>query len=139
MPSVSDLLRTAGVLCLATAILPAHALDCHVRTSPMSPGDIAMSHANYASAEALNGGESNSGPDADRTHAALIRAQLRQSKIADAEKDAVAWSTAQPDNSWALVALAELRWRQARTDDAIQTLDSVRSNDYCNPQAHADL
>ena len=139
MPSVSDLLRTAAALCLATAILPAHALDCHVRTSPMSPGDIAMSHANYASAEALYAGERNSGPDADRTHAALIRAQLRQSKIADAEKDAVAWSTAQPDNSWALVALAELRWRQGRTDDAIQTLDSVRSNDYCNPQAHADL
>ncbi len=68
MPSVSDLLRTAAALCLATAILPAHALDCHVRTSPMSPGDIAMSHANYASAEALYAGERNSGPRR-RSHA----------------------------------------------------------------------
>jgi hypothetical protein len=98
-----------------------------------------MSHSNYAKAETLYADESKSGPDAERTHAALIRAQIRQSKIADAEKDAVAWSTAQPDNSWALVALAEVRWRQGRTDDAIQTLDSIRSNDYCNPQAHADL
>ena len=44
-----------------------------------------------------------------------------------------------PDNSWALVALAEVSWREGRTDDAIQTLDSVRLNDYCNSQAHADL
>ncbi len=139
MPSASIFLRTAAVLCLAGVLLPACALDCHVRTSPMSPGDIAMSHSNYAKAETLYADESKSGPDADRTHAALIRAQIRQSKIADAEKDAVAWSTAQPDNSWALVALAEVRWRQGRTDDAIQTLDSIRSNDYCNPQAHADL
>jgi tetratricopeptide (TPR) repeat protein len=143
MPSVSVFLRAAAALSLAAAILPAHAVDCHVRTSPLSPGDIAMSHGNYAQAEALYAGESQAasqpGPDADRAHAALIRAQLRQSKIADAEKDTVAWSTAQPDNSWALVALAELRWRQGRTDDAIQTLDSIRSNDYCNPQAHADL
>jgi tetratricopeptide (TPR) repeat protein len=139
MPSVSAFARTAAVLCFATAILPAHAVECHARTSPMSPGDIAMSHSNYAKAEALYSDESKSGPDADRTHASLIRAQIRQSKVADAEQNAVAWSTAQPSNSWALVALAEVRWRQGRTDDAIQTLDSIRTNDYCNAQAHADL
>jgi predicted aspartyl protease len=105
----------------------------------MSPGDIAMSHGDFAKAESLYAAESKSGPDADRAHAALIRAQLRQSQIADAEKDAVAWSTAQPTNSWALVALSEVRWRQARADEAIQIVDKVRSSDYCNPQAHADL
>lgn len=146
MPLV-PIFRATVVLGLACAILPAHALECHARTSPMSPGDIAMSHANYAKAEALYADESHaasqpgnqSGPDADRLHAALIRAQIRQSEITDAEKDAVAWSTAQPNNSWALVALAEVRWRQGRTEDAIQTLDSIRTNDYCNAQAHADL
>ena len=145
MPSRSTLLRIAPLLGLTIAI-PALALDCHPRTSPMSPGDIAMSHADYARAESLYADEIRAsqsanppGSDADRAHAALIRAQLRQSKLADAEQNAVAWSTAQPDNSWALIALAELRWRQGRTDDAIQTLDRVRTIDYCNAQAHADL
>ena len=139
MTSLRTLLRVATALCLLTAVLPAHALECHVRTSPMSPGDIAMSHADYAKAETLYADESKSGPDADRAHAALIRALLRQSKIADAEKDAVAWSTAQRNNSWALVALDEVQWREGRPDDALQTLDHIRSTDYCNPQAHADL
>lgn len=139
MPSASILYRAITAACFAFALLPAHALDCHIRTSPMSPGDVAMSHGNYAKAETLYADESKSGPDADRAHAALIRAQIRQSKIADAEKDAVAWSAAQPNNSWALVALAEVRWRQGRPEDAIQILDSIRTNDYCNAQAHADL
>jgi predicted aspartyl protease len=131
-------LRTAVILCLAIAVLPTHALECHVRKSPLSPGDIAMSQADYAKAETLYADESKSGADADRTHAALIRAQLRQSKIADAEKSALAWSTAQPNNPWAFVALAEVQWREGKPDDTIRTLDKVRTLDYCNPQAHAD-
>ena len=146
MPPRSIFLRTAALLCLAAAILPAHALDCNVRTTPLSPADIAMSHGDYAKAEALYADEiqaasqsgNQPGPDADRLHAALIRAQLRQSKLADAEKDAVAWSTAQPNNSWALVALAELQWREGRPNDTIRTIDKIRALDYCNPQAHAD-
>ncbi len=142
MPSASIFLRAAAVLCLAAVLLPAQ------RSRLPSPhlAHVSRRHRDVArelrqGRDALRRREQVCGPDARRArlHAALIRAQLRQSKIADAEKDAVAWSTAQPDNSWALVALAEVRWRQGRTDDAIQTLDSVRSNDYCNPQAHADL
>jgi Flp pilus assembly protein TadD len=146
MPSASILRRAAAVLCLASAILPAHALECHVRKSPLSPGDLALYHGDYAKAETLYVDEiqaaTQSGnqpsPDADRLHAALIRAQLRQSKLADAEKDAVAWSTAQPNNPWALVALSEVQWRQGKPDVTVRTLDKVRTLDYCNPQAHAD-
>jgi len=97
-----------------------------------------MSHSDYAKAETLYADENKSGADADRTHAALIRAQLRQSKINDARKDAVAWSTAQPSNPWALVALAEVQWREGRPDDAIGNLNKARTLDYCNPQSHAD-
>jgi predicted aspartyl protease len=112
----------------------------------MSPGDIAMAHGDYAKAEALYADESQaashsgnqSGPDADRAHTALIRAQLHQSKVAGAQKDALAWSAAQPNNPWALTALAEVQWREGSTDAAIQTLDKVRTIDFCNPQAHAD-
>lgn len=147
MPSVSILLRAAAALCLAAAVLPARALECHVRKSPLSPGDLAMSHADYAKAETFYAGESQAAsqsgdqpnPDAGRLHAALIRAQLRQSKIADAEKDALAWSTAEPNNPWALVALAEVQWREGRPADSVRTLDKVRALDYCNPQAHADV
>lgn len=139
MPSATRLLCASAALCLLASVPSAHALSCTVRTSPMTPGDLAMSHGAYSKAESLYADESKSGPDADRAHAALIRAQLRQSKVDDAEKDAVAWSTAQPTNSWAQVALEEVRWRQARTDDATRILDSVRGADYCNPQAHADL
>ena len=131
-------LRSAAALCLAAAILPARALECHVRKSPLSPGDLAMSQGDYAKAETLYADESKSGPEADRLHAALIRAQIHQSKVADAEKNAVAWSTAQPNNPWALVALAEVRWREGRPEDTVRTLDKVRAIDYCNPQAHAD-
>ena len=146
MPPLSTLFRVATALSFA-ATVSAHALDCHPRTSPMSPGDIAMSHSDYAKAETLyideiraaNQPGNQPGPDADRLHAALIRAQLRQSKVDDADQNASAWATTQPDDSWALVALAEVRWRQGRTDDAIQTLDRIRINDYCNAQAHADL
>jgi hypothetical protein len=97
-----------------------------------------MSHGDYAKAETLYAEEMKSGPDADRTHTALIRAQLHQSKVAEAEKDAVAWSTAQPTNPWALDALAEVQWREGKPEDAIQTLNKVRTIDYCNPQGHAD-
>ena len=145
MPSASTLLRTAAAFCLAAAMFPAHALECHVRNSPLSPADLAMSHGNYARAESLYADELRAGqsanppsPDADRLHAALIRAQLRQSKLADAEKDALAWSTAQPKNPWALVALGEVQWREGRPDDAIQTLNRARAADVCNAQAHAD-
>ena len=131
-------LRSAAALCLAAVILPARALECHVRKSPLTPGDLAMSQGDYAKAETLYADESKSGPEADRLHAALIRAQIHQSKVADAEKNAVAWSTAQPNNPWALVALAEVRWREGRPEDTVRTLDKVRAIDYCNPQAHAD-
>jgi hypothetical protein len=105
----------------------------------MSPGDIAFSHQDYAKAESLYATESESGPDADRAHAALIRAELRQSKIAEAESAALAWTSAQPKDVWAMVALAEVRWREGRPDDAQRMLDAARAADYCNPQAHADL
>ncbi len=113
----------------------------------MSPGDIAMSKRDYARAESLYADESQAaiksgnqpGPDADRLHAALIRAQLRESKIAEAEKDAVSWAAAQPNNSWALVALAEVQWREGKPNEALQTATSIRTIDFCNPQAHADL
>ncbi|HEV2578060.1 MAG TPA: aspartyl protease family protein [Acidobacteriaceae bacterium] len=135
--------RAGSLLCWATLCLlssvPARAITCNVRTSPMTAGDIAMARGDYVKAESLYAGESKSGPEADRTHAALIRAQLRQSKIADAEKDAVAWSTAQPKNPWALVAISEVRWREGRPDDTLRTLETIRTLDYCNPQAHADL
>ena len=137
MSPVPVLLRAAAIVGLSI-VLPAYAVQCHVRNSPLTPGDLAMSHGNYAKAEALYTDEMKSGLEADRLHAALIRAQLRQSKIADAEKDAVAWSTAQPNNSWALVALGEVQWREGRPDDSIQTLDRARAADFCNPQAHAD-
>jgi predicted aspartyl protease len=139
MPTASGLLRIAATaVCLAGAALPSHAISCHIRSSPLSPGDIAMSHGDYAKAETLYAEEMKSGPDADRTHTALIRAQLHQSKVAEAEKDAVAWSTAQPTNPWALDALAEVQWREGKPEDAIQALNKVRTIDYCNPQGHAD-
>jgi predicted aspartyl protease len=97
-----------------------------------------MSHGDYAKAETLYTDESKSGPDADRTHAALIRAQIRQSKVTEAEKNATDWSTAQPNNAWAFVALAEIQWREGRPEDTVRTLDKVRALDYCNPQAHVD-
>ncbi len=105
----------------------------------MSPGDIAFSHGDYAKAESLYMAESKSGPDADSAHAALIRAQLREAKIADAEKDALEWTGAQPKSAWALVAMAEVRWREGRPDEAERILDTVRAMDYCNAQAHADV
>ncbi|HZQ44222.1 MAG TPA: aspartyl protease family protein [Acidobacteriaceae bacterium] len=122
----------------------AHAITCNVRTGPKSPADIAMSEHDYAKAESLYAAESEAatgqpGSEADRLHAGLIRAELRQSKTADAEKDAIAWSTARPKNSWALVALGEVQWREGEVNDTLQTLNSVRRLDYCNPQAHADL
>ena len=146
MPSVSNRLRALAPLCLVAAVVPAHAIECHVRSTPLSPGDLAMAHYDYAKAESLYAAEiqaaSPSGtqpsPDADRLHAALIRAQIRQSEIAAAEKDAAAWSGAQPGNAWALVALGEVQWREGRPDEAIQSLDHARSIDFCNPQAHAD-
>lgn len=147
MPSAPLLLRTLTSLCLVGAALPAYSITCSVRKSPLSPGDIAMAHDNYAQAESLYASESQAAshsgnqpsPEADRLHAALIRAQLRQSKITEAETDAVAWSTAQPKNSWALTAMEEVQWREGKTQDAVHTLTSIRALDFCNPQAHADL
>lgn len=108
----------------------------------MSPADIAMAHGDYAKAETLYASESqaagNLGPDSDRLHAALIRAQLRQSKIAAAEKDALAWLSAQPTNSWALVAVSEVEWRKGQIHETVQTLEKARTLDFCNPQVHAD-
>lgn len=104
----------------------------------MTPGDLALAHGDYARAESLYVTESQSGADADRAHAALIRAQLRQSKVPEAEKEAVAWSTAQPKNAWALIALSEVQWREGRPNDALRTLDTARTLDYCIPQNHAD-
>lgn len=117
----------------------AHAVSCGVRQSPMSAGDIAFSHADYAKAESLYAEESKSGPDADRAHAALIRTELREVKLVEAEKESVAWSTAQPKNSWALVALAEVRWREGRPDEALHLAETLRATDVCNAQAHADV
>jgi predicted aspartyl protease len=110
----------------------------------MSPGDIEMSHDHYEKAEALYAQESQAAKDpgeADRLHAALIRAQLRQSKIDDAEKDAAAWvaaaRTTQPKDAWPLVALAEVQWREGKTDDAIHTISDAHRTDLCNPEVYA--
>lgn len=105
----------------------------------MSAGDTAMAEGEYAKAQELYASESKSGADADRAHDGLIRAELRQSKVADAEKDAAAWAAAQPNNAWALSALAEVQWREGKDADAVNTNTKARSLDYCNPRAHADL
>lgn len=139
MPSALSSLRALAALAVIASALPAYSITCSVRRSPLSPGDIAMAHNDYARAESLYAEESKSGPEADRLHAALIRAQLRQSKIAEAEKDAVAWSDAQPKNSWALTALGEVQWREGKVEDAVHGVYSTRSADPCNPQIHADL
>ena len=131
--------RTFACVCFITTTSTAYSLTCSVRKTPMSAGDIAMAHGDYAKAETLYVDESKSGPDADRAHAALIRAQLRQSKIVDAEQDAVAWSSAQPKNAWARIALGEVQWREAKTEDAVESIYAVRTADFCNPQSHADL
>lgn len=143
MPSIPSLLRLTAALGLF-ASLSAHAITCSVRTSPRSPGDIEMSHRHYDKAESLYAQESQAasqstppGAAADRLHVALIRAQLRESKIPDAEKDAVAWSTAQPKNAWALAALAEVQWREGKSNEAIKTAEAAQAADFCNPEAHA--
>lgn len=112
----------------------------------MTPGDIEMSHDHYEKAEALYAEESAAAKEAgeaDRLHAALIRAQLRQSKIDVAEKDAEAWVAAaratQPKDAWPLVALAEVRWREGKTEDAVASVTAAQKVDLCNPEAHAVL
>jgi predicted aspartyl protease len=119
--------------------LSAHALTCPVRTAPLSPGDLAFAHGDFDKAESLYTAESRhaSGPGVGRLHAALLRAQLRQSKLTEAEDDALAWSSANPKDSWALTALTEVQWREGNVNDALHTLQAALAADPCNPQARA--
>lgn len=139
MPPAPSFLRALAAVSVIACALPACSLTCNVRKSPLSPGDIAMAHNDFAKAESLYTDEIKSSPEADRLHAALIRAQLRQSKVADAEKNAVDWTAAQPKKPWAVVSVAEVDWREGNTDDAIKTLDKLSRMDYCNPFEHALL
>lgn len=139
------------VLCLAAAmavcaVVPAHGISCPVRSSPMTPGDIEMSHRHFDKAEALYAEESGAAKEpgeADRMHEALIRAELRQSKVDVAEKDAVGWVAAAhataPKDAWPLVAMADVEWREGKTDEAIRTIQSAQAADICNPEMHAVL
>lgn len=130
----------AAVLLLAVCTAPAYAVSCRVRTSPLSPADIAMAQGDYAKAATLYDQERKvGGPEGDRTHAAMIRALLRDDKVPAADKEAAAWSNAQPSSAWANVALAEVQWREGRDEDALNSIRKVLSLDPCNPQVHADL
>ncbi len=145
MSSATRFLCLAVGLCMGASI-PAHGVTCHIRTSPMTPGDIEMSHGHFEKAEALYAEESQAakeGGEADRLHEALIRAELRQSKIDVAEQDAVAWvaatRTTQPKDAWPLVAMTEVQWREGKANDAVQTITDADKADPCNPEMHAVL
>lgn len=141
MPQRRYLFAAASALCFTLLCAPmVRAVNCSVRKTALSPGDIAMANRDYASAESLYVRESKAdGPEGDRTHAAYIRALLRDSKIAEAEKDATAWSSSQPSNTWAMIASAEVFWREGNDQPALEIFDKVRARDICNAREHVDL
>jgi predicted aspartyl protease len=114
-------------------------VSCTVRKSPMSPGDLAFSHAEDAKAIELYRDESKvAGEEGDRTHNALIRALLRSGKIAEAESDARAWAANAPQNAWAVVSVGEVQLRKAEIDDADIIMRKAAAINFCNAQVHAD-
>jgi tetratricopeptide (TPR) repeat protein len=123
-----------------SAVAPKPAgVSCAVRKAPLSPGDLAYTHAEYSKAIDLYREESKAaGEVGDHAHNALIRSLLRSEKVDEADQDAVAWAAKAPHNAWAVVSLGEVHLRKAEIDDAGESLRSAAAIDFCNPQVHAD-
>jgi predicted aspartyl protease len=111
--------------------------SCTVRTGTLSPGDIAMARRDFDKAVSLYTGEANApAPEGARAHAALIAAMLEQDKLPAAEADARAWLASDPNDSWPLVALAEVQYRKAEMTPAYEALGKAVALDPCNAQAY---
>jgi tetratricopeptide (TPR) repeat protein len=99
-----------------------------------------MARDDFAKAIELYRAESaKPGPDAGRTHAAMIRAMLRADKIKDADVEAQTWVATAPNDVWAQVALEEVQWREGKPTEAIETIQKAAKIDRCNAQVHADF
>jgi tetratricopeptide (TPR) repeat protein len=99
-----------------------------------------MAHGAYGEAANLYRKDSTTpGPAAARAHDALIRALLKQGHLTEAEADAHAWITAEPNSAWANLALGEVLWRQGKFAQAIPSISQASRIDDCIAQVHAEV
>jgi len=113
---------------------------CAVRSTPMSPGDIAMARKEFAKAVDAYAAESKAaGAEGERTRNAMVRALLSTNKVAEAEASATAWLTESPQSVWAKTSLAEVQVREGRIPEAFASAQSAMAADACNARARLEL
>ena len=119
----------------ASAAQPAKRV-CSVDSQSPTLAETALNKKDYPAAEKQFRDVLAHSPHSDQMHEGLIRDLLAQDKVADAAKEAETWIAAEPDNAWALVAIADVRLRQGDPREALTQFINAMRTDPCNARVY---
>ena len=118
------------------AATPAVHTACKVNSAPPTAAEAALNRNDAARAEGLFREALAATPGNEAAHEGLVRALISQNKVADAGKEADAWTAASPASSMAMVAVADARLRQGSPRTALALFIKASQAEPCNPRAY---
>ncbi len=131
--------QTASAVASPAKAEPPKKVSCPIRSSPLSPGEVAWAQHDLPKAEGLLHEEGKAtGVDGSRERDEWIRVLLREDKLEAASSAAKDWVAAEPRNSWAMAAESEVQWRKGEVSESVATLVQGAKLDPCNAQLDAD-
>jgi hypothetical protein len=130
-----------GLMLAARCAVAAQAshTSCKVDLSPPSDADEALEARKYADAERLYNEMLKSDPASGKAMAGIVRTELAQAKLTDAQALATRYGTMYPGDSDVLDAAGEVQYRRGDVDEAAQTFNKSNHLDPCNGRTHYDV
>ncbi len=109
---------------------------CTVNREPPSEAQKALDREEYEKAEALFRQRLTANPDDEQARTGVIRVLIEENKVDDAQASADAFLKGHPENSAALEAMGEVRFRRGELQTAYDLAIKAVNADPCNARAY---
>ncbi len=108
---------------------------CAVNSAAPTAAETALNKKDYKSAESLFRDALTKDANDGAAHEGLVRTLIEVNRVGEAAKDVEAWTAKEPANSWALIALGDVRLREGDPRAAFLQFRRAVQADSCNARA----